>query len=188
MKKLAIITSFLLAIMTFSCSMTDNLSDGQNDNSDQDSNIIDGIDYSKIIKTAEILDSNSYPKQKIEARLKELPEKYSQKIILSQNKRETELKKWKETVTDEELELVRQEKLLFTNYCYIDIKEGPIQIGISKEEALKKGFSEDAYDHVAKHCSHGFTGFEPMKPGETRQSYMVFKDGELARIQTEWKY
>lgn len=138
MKKLAIITSFLLAIMTFSCTMTDNLSGGQNDNSDQDSNIIDGIDYSKIIKTAEILDSNFYPKQKIEARLKELPENFSKKIELSRNKRAEELKKWEETVTDEELELFRQEKLLFTNYCYIDIKEGPIQIGISKEEALKK--------------------------------------------------
>ena len=185
MKKLVIITSFLLAIMTYSCTMTDNLFGGENDISEQDPNIIDGIDYSKIIKTAEILDSNSYPKQRIEARLKELPEEYSQKIILSQNKREAELKKWKETVTDEELELIRQEKLLFTNYCYIDIHGGPIKIGISKEEALKKGFSEKAYEYIEKRCAHRF---EPMKPGETKMSIIVFKDGEQAQIQTEWKY
>lgn len=151
-------------------------------------NTVDNIDYSKIIKKAEIQDENSLTREKLTGLLSRNPNKFSDNILEKFDKQREYSADKKKSLTPEQLESIRQQKYLLYEYCSIDI-DGIIKIAINKEDAEKIGISNDAYDTIIKSITaYSGDSHHPINQGDTRVYGKSFDDGDTVILTTEWKF
>lgn len=191
MKISSYLTAIFSAILITSCSSSSSIVADDSGLYEHDiataDNTVDNIDYSKIIKKAEIQDENSLTREKLTGLLSRNPNKFSDNILEKFDKQREYSAAKKKSLTLEQLESIRQQKYLLYEYCSIDI-DGIIKIAINKEDAEKIGISNDAYDTIIKSITvYDEDSHRPMNQGDIRMYGKGFDDGDTVILTTEWK-
>lgn len=191
MKFFSYLTVIFSAILITSCSSSSSIVADDSGLYEHDiataDNTVDNIDYSKIIKKAEIQDENSLTREKLTGLLSRNPNKFSDNILEKFDKQREYSAAKKKSLTLEQLESIRQQKYLLYEYCSIDI-DGIIKIAINKDDAEKIGISNGAYDTIIKSITvYDKDSYRPMNQGDIRVFGKKFDDGDTVILTTEWK-